>query len=55
MIAALLVWTFRAFAAYLLLPLAGRAALAGQWVAAAFVVALLVVACNLAAYGDDDD
>lgn len=45
---AALVLLFRIGAAVLLLPLAARAAIAGEWVAALFTLAVLALMCSAA-------
>jgi hypothetical protein len=45
---AFVVGLFRMAAAVLLLPLAAKAALVGQWIACAFVLAVLAVVCSVA-------
>lgn len=50
---ALLTWTFRACAAWIVLPVAAKAAAAGQYLAALLLVAVLVLVCATGArHGD---
>lgn len=43
-----LVWTFRAAAAVVVLPVAARAILAGQWIGAGLMLAVLLILCSVA-------
>lgn len=50
---AFLNWTFRACAVWIVLPVAVKAAAAGQYLAALLLVAVLVLVCATGARRDD--